>query len=165
MAHYGRSLSSGPLIHRPPVRTWLTSIDEKLRAIYAAITCSRASDVADHHAPQRPPRSRVPPPHRGEPRPRLIPPTTPIPPSPDQAGGSAWQQQTSFEYRQQSPGTSYGLRPNVQPHGMFLFNNVHFDIFISTYVFCMQDSTDISSICTKAHGRVSLRMILRTWRK
>ena len=128
VAQYRRSLSSGPLIDQPPVRSWLTSIDEKLRAIYAAITCRRASDVAHHPAPQRPPRPRVPAPHRGEPRPRLIPQTTPRPPEPDQAGGSAWQQQTSFDYWQQSPGTSYRLLSNAQPHGMFPFNNVHFVI-------------------------------------
>ena len=147
---------SGPLIHHPPVRSWLKSIDEKLRSIYAAITCRRASDVAYHPAAHRPPRPRAPPAHRGEPRPRLIPQTTSRPPTPHQAGGSAWQRpptpdqaggsawqrpptpgqaggsawqhQTTFDYWQQSSGASYGLRPTAQPHGMFLLNNVQFVI-------------------------------------
>ena len=34
------------------VRSWLTSIDDQLRRIYAAITCRRATDVAHDHAAQ-----------------------------------------------------------------------------------------------------------------
>lgn len=99
------------MIQRDTQLSWARRLEEKLRAVYATLTCGRSSDVYHHRPAQRPPRpSRPqvplhPPPHRHEPRPRYAPPPdqpggsswsgyVPSPPHPDQAGGSSWQRHT-----------------------------------------------------------------------
>ena len=88
VARYTRQVSSGPLLQpRDQQVSWLRRLEEKLRGIYSAITCSRSSDVVQRHL--LPPRPST----RHDPRPRLTPTATPRPPPPDRAGGSSWQQQ------------------------------------------------------------------------
>ena len=109
VARYTRQVSSGPLLQpRDQQVSWLRRLEEKLRGIYSAITCSRSSDVVQrHHLPPRPST-------RHDPRPRLTPTATPRPPPPDRAGGSSWQQQHTpsfddFHYQQ------HGSRPRLTP--------------------------------------------------
>lgn len=97
---YRRSISTGPLLPREGQVSWLRRLEDKLRGIYAAITCNRGTDVMHQRASQIPPRTSTqqqqPRPHgahRQGPRPRLTPTPTPRPPPPDQPGGSQWQRQ------------------------------------------------------------------------
>ena len=74
--------------------SWLGRLDDKLRGIYAAVTCRRSSDVAlppPAHRPPRPslqqskPRPYV---HHSEPRPSVH----RSKPGPSQSGSSSWHQ-------------------------------------------------------------------------
>ena len=57
VAHYGRSLSTGPLlVPREEPISWLRRLEGKLRDIYATLTCTRTEDVVRHPIGQRPPR-------------------------------------------------------------------------------------------------------------
>jgi hypothetical protein len=137
---YRRSLSTGPLlVPRVQTQSWLTRMENKLRGIYETITCTRTSDVAAQRPPrpythQQHPRPHVPPPHQSpphythqqSPRPRLTPQATPRPPPPDEAGGSSWREQISYDLWQQqqrplfqAPMPNFGFRPQPQPHGMY----------------------------------------------
>ena len=111
-AQYRRSLSSGPLLGRSQQQSWVRRVENKLRNIYAAITCTRSSDVV-HHRPAT----------RQDPRPRLTPQTTMRPPPPDQAGGSSWQPQTTMRPPPpEQPSFYYGHRPSFdQQHQPFLY--------------------------------------------
>ena len=116
------------MVPRQQQQSWFRNMEDKLRRNYAAITCTRASDVVHHRAAQRPSRPQVPPPNRHEPRPRLTPQPTPRPPPPDQAGGSAWQETSSLDWWQQLEQQSsldFGFRPPPQPHGMYLSILIH----------------------------------------
>ena len=86
------------------------------------------------HAPS-PQRAHIPEPHRHFPRPRLTQQGTPRPPPPDQAGGSSWQQQASFDlwqqpifqsggstFEQHTPMPEYSFRPPIQPHGIYMLS-------------------------------------------
>ncbi|XP_071681207.1 uncharacterized protein [Lolium perenne] len=131
-AQYARSLSSGPLLGRYEHHTsFAQRLQDKLRRIYATITCTRSSDVAEYRAAQRPPRPslQVHQP-RHAPRPRMEVPPSPRPPSPNQAGGSGWQnqqqQEPTYEYwqragfgmEQQFPMPNFGWRPRMdEPEG------------------------------------------------
>ena len=122
-AAYERSLSSAPLlIERGPHQSWVRRMQDKVRSVYAAITCTRTSDVVQHQTSVRPPRQSTPrqhprqqePPHlRHHPRPRVAEQSTPRPPPPEQAGGSSWQHpQSSFDnwqeqFRYQAGGSSW----------------------------------------------------------
>jgi len=120
VAQYGRSLSNVPLVPRQQAQSFARRVEEKLRRIYASITCTSVSDIVQHREAQRPPRHSVeeraprrstqqrPPRHSVEeraprqsmeqppsghgPRPRLSQQEPPRAPPPDQAGGSGWQQ-------------------------------------------------------------------------
>ncbi|PNT77169.1 hypothetical protein BRADI_1g58712v3 [Brachypodium distachyon] len=119
-AAYGRSLLTGPLLlPREPHRSWLRRMEEKLRSVYTAITCTRTSDVVHHQASVRPPRhsthqqrprQQEAPHPRHHPHPRLPEQSTPMPPPPEQAEGSSWHQpQSSFDYwHQQQPSFEAG---------------------------------------------------------
>ncbi|KAK1604967.1 hypothetical protein QYE76_028640 [Lolium multiflorum] len=131
-AQYERSLSAGPLLGRYEHHASFTQrLQEKLRRIYATITCTRSSDVVEYRAAQRPPRPSLqlhqP---RHSPRPRMEVPPSPRPPSPNQAGGSGWQnqqqQEPTYEYwqrggfgmEQQTPMPNLGWRPRMdEPEG------------------------------------------------
>lgn len=131
-AQYARSLSSGPLLGRYEHHaSFAQRLQDKLRRIYATITCTRSSDVAEYRAAQRPPRPslQVHQP-RHAPRPRMEVPPSPRPPSPNQAGGSGWQnqqqQEPTYEYwqragfgmEQQFPMPNFGWRPRMdEPEG------------------------------------------------
>ncbi|KAK1630167.1 hypothetical protein QYE76_004482 [Lolium multiflorum] len=131
-AQYERSLSVGPLLGRYEHHASFTQrLQEKLRRIYATITCTRSSDVVEYRAAQRPPRPslQLHQPRHG-PRPRMEVPLSPRPPSPNQAGGSGWQnqqqQEPTYEYwqrggfgmEQQTPMPNLGWRPRMdQPEG------------------------------------------------
>ena len=104
VANRAQRVETGPLIQREDHVSWFRRLEEKLRAVHAALTCIRSSDAP--RASQRPPRPsmhrqdprpQVSPPlhssHRQEPRPRLTPQATPRPPPPHQAGGSGWHEQ------------------------------------------------------------------------
>ncbi|PNT70782.1 hypothetical protein BRADI_2g17864v3 [Brachypodium distachyon] len=146
-AAYGHSLSTGPLLlPREPHQSWLRRMEEKLRSVYAAITCTRTSDVVHHQASVRPPRhsthqqrprQQEAPHPRHHPRPRLPEQSTPRRPPPEQAGGSSWHQpQSSFDYwhqqqpsfevggsswqHQQSLRMNFEFRPQTQPQGMYI---------------------------------------------
>ena len=81
---FGRSLSSGPLLHhRPVVQPFLERIQNKIRTVYEAITCTRRTDVVQHQQEQ--PRHSM---HRHQPRPRLAHQPTTRPPRPDQPGSN-----------------------------------------------------------------------------
>ncbi|KAK1694130.1 hypothetical protein QYE76_010827 [Lolium multiflorum] len=68
VARYTRQVSSGPLLQpRDQQVSWLRRLEEKLRGIYSAITCSRSSDVVQRHL--LPPRPST----RHDPRPRVTP--------------------------------------------------------------------------------------------
>ncbi|KAK1633145.1 hypothetical protein QYE76_007460 [Lolium multiflorum] len=76
VAQYTRQVSSGPLLQpRDQQVSWLRRLEEKLRGIYSAITCSRSSDVVQRHL--LPPRPST----RHDPRPRVTPTATPRPPT------------------------------------------------------------------------------------
>ncbi|KAK1694475.1 hypothetical protein QYE76_011172 [Lolium multiflorum] len=80
VARYTHQVSSGPLLQpRDQQVSWLRRLEEKLRGIYSAITCSRSSDVVQRHL--LPPRPST----RHDPRPRVTPTATPRPPPPDRA--------------------------------------------------------------------------------
>ncbi|KAK1651020.1 hypothetical protein QYE76_068825 [Lolium multiflorum] len=131
-AQYERSLSAGPLLGRYEHHASFTQrLQEKLRRIYATITCTRSSDVVEYRAAQRPPRPslQLHQPRHG-PRPRMEVPPSPRPPSPNQAGGSGWQnqqqQEPTYEYwqrggfgmEQQTPMPNLGWRPRMdEPEG------------------------------------------------
>ncbi|KAK1605482.1 hypothetical protein QYE76_029155 [Lolium multiflorum] len=131
-AQYERSLSVGPLLGRYEHHvSFAQRFQEKLRRIYASITCTRSSDVVEYRAAQRPPRPslQMHQPRHG-PRPRMEVPPSPRPPSPNQAGGSGWQnqqqQEPTYEYwqrggfgmEQQTPMPNLGWRPRMdQPQG------------------------------------------------
>ncbi|KAK1680143.1 hypothetical protein QYE76_040991 [Lolium multiflorum] len=87
--------------------SWLRRLEDKLRGIYSAITCSRSSDVVQHHL--LPPRPST----QQQRRPHLTPTVTPRPPPPGRAGGSSWQQHTpsvdDYQYQQ------HGSRPRITP--------------------------------------------------
>jgi len=157
VSDYRRSLSSGPLLDRAHHQSWVQRFEQRLRGIYQAITCTRASDVDHRQAPQRPPRhsmqrqqpqrqeQQVPPQPRHQPRPRMTShpshrapypdhagastsQPSPRAPSPDQAGGSTWEQQYS-------PTTGYQLRPPPQPHGKNLvFTTINGTYYLLTFV-------------------------------
>ena len=64
---FGRSLSSGPLLqHRPLLHPFLERIQNKIRTMYEAITCTRRTDVVQHQQQQQ--RHST---HRHQPHPRL----------------------------------------------------------------------------------------------
>jgi hypothetical protein len=117
---YTRRVEMGPLLQRETQISWLRRLEEKLRGVYAAITCTRTSDVLPHRAAHRPPRSAS---HRQEPHRQVTPPSssyilhrqepTPRPPPSHQAGGSSWHHQPSFEYG----GSSQFEQPFSQPGG------------------------------------------------
>nr|XP_051208128.1 serine/threonine-protein phosphatase 7 long form homolog [Lolium perenne] len=139
-AQYARSLSSGPLLGRYEHHaSFAQRLQDKLRRIYATITCTRSSDVAEYRAAQRPPRPslQVHQP-RHAPRPRMEVPPSPRPPSPNQAGGSGWQnqqqQEPTYEYwqragfgmEQQFPMPNFGWRPRMdEPEGTLSILIVH----------------------------------------
>jgi hypothetical protein len=157
-AAYGRSLSTGPLL--VPVQqqqSWLRRMEEKLRGIYAAITCTRTSDVVQHRAAIRPPRPST---HQQQPpqpthlrhhqRPRLAEQPTQRPPSPGQAGGSAWQQpQSSFDHWQ-AGGSLWQQQHTFQgggsawqqqtPTSNFMFRPSQPGMYISMYFVTYQSS-------------------------
>nr|XP_051229441.1 uncharacterized protein LOC127347272 [Lolium perenne] len=55
VARYTRQVSSAPLLQRDQHVSWLRRLEDKLRGIYSAITCSRSSDVVRRHLlPPRP---------------------------------------------------------------------------------------------------------------
>ena len=88
-----RRMESGHSIPAPEHMTLLKRLNEKLRGIYNAITCTRSSDVA-HGARRRPPSS----PPRQSTQHLLRPEMTyghnmPPPPPSFQPGGSSWQHQ------------------------------------------------------------------------
>ena len=108
-----RRMESGHSIPPPEHMSWLKRLNEKLRGIYSAITCTRSSDVAHgarrppRHPPSSPPRQST---HRVHVRPDMtyghnMPPPPPLfepdgsswqhhPPPPSyQPGGSSWQHQ------------------------------------------------------------------------
>ena len=75
--------------------SWLRRLDEKLRGIYAAVTCRRSSDVAIPRPAHRPPRPSM---QRSEPRPSVqrSEPRPSVPrsePQPSQPGSSSWHNQ------------------------------------------------------------------------
>ena len=45
VAQYGRSLSTVPLVPRQQAQSFARRVEEKLRRIYAAITCTGVSDI------------------------------------------------------------------------------------------------------------------------
>ncbi|KAK1692955.1 hypothetical protein QYE76_009652 [Lolium multiflorum] len=107
VAQYTRQVSSGPLLQpRDQQVSWLRRLEEKLRGIYSAITCSRSSDVVQRHL--LPPRPST----RHDPRPRVTPTATPRPPPPDRAGGSSWQQQHTPSF-DDFHGQHHGSRPRL----------------------------------------------------
>lgn len=121
IATYTRQVSTTALL--PPIDqhvSFLKRVEEKLRSVYAAITCTRASDVRPQRAAHRPPRGPshpqvTPPPYstqRHQPRPRFTPQSTPMPPPPDQAGGSTWHQMPHVDY-----GGSPFAHPSQQQQG------------------------------------------------
>lgn len=104
---YARQMSTSALL--PPREqqvSFLKRVEEKLRTVYAAITCTRASDVHPQRATRRPPRvpsqPQVTPTQRHQPRPRFAPQSTPMPPPPDQAGGSTWHEMPHVDQQQQA---------------------------------------------------------------
>ncbi|KAM0868840.1 hypothetical protein ACQ4PT_041051 [Festuca glaucescens] len=107
VARYTRQVSSAPLLQRDQHVSWLRRLEDKLRGIYSAITCSRSSDVVQRHL--LPPRPST----QQQRRPRLTPTATPRPPPPDRAGGSSWQHHTpsvdDFQYQH------HGSRPRLTP--------------------------------------------------
>ena len=104
---FGRSLSSGPLLHhRPVVQPFLERIQNKIRTVYEAITCTRRTDVVQHQ--QQQPRHSM---HRHQPRPRLAHQPTTRPPRPDQPGSSTWHPQ------HYGPTSSFVFSPQPQQHG------------------------------------------------
>ena len=117
VAQYGRSLSNVPLVPRQQAQSFARRVEEKLRRIYASITCTSVSDVVQHREAQRPPRHSVeeraprrstqqrPPRHSVEecaPRRSME-----QPPSPDHAGGSGWHEEHI------SPPLRHGPRPRL----------------------------------------------------
>ncbi|KAK1609310.1 hypothetical protein QYE76_032983 [Lolium multiflorum] len=109
VARYTRQVSSGPLLQpRDQQVSWLRRLEEKLRGIYSAITCSRSSDVVQRHL--LPPRPST----RHDPRPRVTPTATPRPPPPDRPGGSSWQQQHTPSF-DDFHGQQHGSRPRLTP--------------------------------------------------
>ena len=60
-----RRVERGDTIPQPEHLSWLRRFDEKLRGIYAAVTCRRSSDVAIPRPAHRPPRPSL---QRSEPR-------------------------------------------------------------------------------------------------
>ena len=119
---FGRSLSSGPLLHhRPVVQPFLERIQNKIQTVYEAITCTRRTDVVQHQQEQ--PRHSM---HRHQPRPRLAHQPTTRPPRPDQPGSSTWHPQhygptSSFVFspqpQQHGPSSSFVFSPQPQQHG------------------------------------------------
>ncbi|XP_051212069.1 uncharacterized protein [Lolium perenne] len=107
VAQYTRQVSSGPLLQPCDQQvSWLRRLEEKLRGIYSAITCSRSSDVVQRHL--LPPRPST----RHDPRPRVTPTATPRPPPPDRVGGSSWQQQHTPSF-DDFHGQHHGSRPRL----------------------------------------------------
>ncbi|KAK1662995.1 hypothetical protein QYE76_051154, partial [Lolium multiflorum] len=88
VARYTRQVSSAPLLQRDQHVSWLRRLEDKLRGIYSAITCSRSSDVVQRHL--LPPRPST----QQQRRPHLTPTATPRPPPPDRAGGSSCSSST-----------------------------------------------------------------------
>jgi hypothetical protein len=111
VARYTRQVSSAPLLQRDQHVSWLRRLEDKLRGIYSAITCSRSSDVVQHHL--LPPRPST----QQQRRPHLTPTATPRPPPPDRAGGSSWQQHTPSvdDYQYQHHGSRPRLTPTPTP--------------------------------------------------
>ncbi|KAK1699330.1 hypothetical protein QYE76_016027 [Lolium multiflorum] len=111
VARYTRQVSSAPLLQRDQHVSWLRRLEDKLRGIYSAITCSRSSDVVQHHL--LPPRPST----QQQRRPHLTPTVTPRPPPPGRAGGSSWQQHTPSvdDYQYQQHGSRPRLTPTATP--------------------------------------------------
>ncbi|XP_071685215.1 uncharacterized protein [Lolium perenne] len=111
VARYTRQVSSAPLLQRDQHVSWLRRLEDKLRGIYSAITCSRSSDVVQRHL--LPPRPST----QQQRRPHLTPTATPRPPPPDRAGGSSWQQHTPSvdDYQYQHHGSRPRLTPTPTP--------------------------------------------------
>ena len=104
---FGRSLSSGPLLHHHPViQPFLERMQNKIRAVYEAIACTRRSDVVQHQLQQPCPSM-----HQHQPRPRLAHQPTTRPPRPDQPGSSTWHPQ------HYGPTSSFVFSPQPQQHG------------------------------------------------
>ena len=60
ITEYARSMSSQPLMRQAPrLDSWLTRLEEKVRSVYQAITCTRTEDVVRQPRIERPP-PRVP---------------------------------------------------------------------------------------------------------
>jgi hypothetical protein len=111
VARYTCQVSSAPLLQRDQHVSWLRRLEDKLRGIYSAITCSRSSDVVQRHL--LPPRPST----QQQRRPHLTPTATPRPPPPDRAGGSSWQQHTPSvdDYQYQHHGSRPRLTPTPTP--------------------------------------------------
>ena len=105
---FGRSLSSGPLLHhRPVIQPFLERMQNKIRVVYEAITCTRRSDVVQHQPQQSRPSM-----HRHQPRPCLAHQPTTRPPPPEQPGSSSWQHPQHY-----GPTSSFVFSPQPQHHG------------------------------------------------
>jgi hypothetical protein len=119
--------------------SWLRRLDDKLRGIYAAVTCRRSSDVAVPPPAHRPPRPSLqhseprPSVHHSEPRPSMHR-SEPRPsvhrsePHPSQPGSSSWHQPPPSQ-----PGSAYWHQQ------MELGNTTYyilFNIVVTVYAFC-----------------------------
>ena len=104
--------------------SWLRRLDEKLRGIYAAVTCRRSSDVAIPRPAHRPPRPSL---QRSEPRPSVH----RSEPRPSQPGSSSWQQTPpsqpgSSSWQQpppSQPGSSSWQQPPPSQPGSYIWHN------------------------------------------
>ncbi|XP_044947401.1 uncharacterized protein LOC123396564 [Hordeum vulgare subsp. vulgare] len=118
--NFDRQLSIGPLlVHRSQIQPWVKRLEQRIKDIYRAITCTRTSDVVQHqpqstqlprHSMHRhQPRHSM---HRHQPHPRLqgVEPM-PHPPPPDQPGSSAWHQP-----QHHAPSSSFMFQPTPQHH-------------------------------------------------
>ena len=114
VAHH-RRLRAGD-IPRAEHLSWFERMEVKLRYVYSAITCIRATDVRPRPAADLPRRSSV---ERQDSRPEVTPPrrsshtydhprpragqTLRRPPPPDQAGGSGWHGDPAFQQTLRRP--------------------------------------------------------------
>ena len=118
--------------------SWLRRLDDKLRGIYAAVTCRRSSDVALPPPAHRPPRPSVqhseprPSVHRSEPRPFVH----RAEPHPSQPGRSSWHEPPPSQ-----PGSSSWHEPPPSQLGsaywhqqMNLGNTTHYILLNSVVI-------------------------------